>query len=202
MSLEDTNLFVYANVEASKYADAYEEGFNKFKKNRQSIRDIRRYGIRHYKNKMQDEPNVETEKYISSKKKMDKLYSKLYKLKEQQRKISFSNNIYWELWDFYLTKIDHLLKKEEMELNFDNYINCQNTPIKKITKTKKQKFENEVCSICLEKHNYKNLVQLNCRHVIGKICCQEMINSNLEMWCPLCRNNCENYKLLRLKNKN
>jgi hypothetical protein len=80
MSIEDTNTFLYANEQASKYEDAYEKGFNKFKKNRQSIRDIRKYGIRHYKSKMTQEPNVNSENYISNKKKMDKLYSKLISL--------------------------------------------------------------------------------------------------------------------------
>ena len=152
-------------------------------------------GIDYYRKQMFEDDDITSENYIQNKKKMDKLFNKKYELDKEAEQLKFESDIYSELADFHCDKMNSYDKK----LDKEDYITTKNTEIKKITKTKKNQLEKEICSICLEHHDYKQMVSLNCGHVIGKACCKELIESKLQMRCPLCRTKCDKYYLLRLK---
>jgi len=71
-----------------------------------------------------------------------------------------------------------------------------------ITKTKRKQVESEVCSFCLDTHTYKNVIQLNCSHVFGKVCFREWLvqkRRHVVMKCPLCRTELTTYSLFKMK---
>jgi hypothetical protein len=93
-------------------------------------------------------------------------------------------------------KLEELDKKmhdlwDEMENIFK--ITKKNSKLKKITKLEKKHLEKEICSICFEQHDVKQLVSTNCNHIFGKQCLNQLIVYNydncIETACPCCRNN-------------
>ena len=186
------------------YISLYQEKLKKLKKDVYKYYDIYKYGIRYYSNKLHDEP-YGSDTYYKLKQKMDDLYNKYYALEKPNKILHYQATIYFELSQYYLDKHNKLVKYNPKTRDFEDfYITKKDTPQKTITKTKRKHLESEACSICLETHTYKNMVQLNCSHIFGKVCFQKLLQKAEEkdsaLKCPLCRTECcEKYSLFKMK---
>jgi len=72
----------------------------------------------------------------------------------------------------------------------------------KVIKTKDLEKEMEdVCIICLEKHQFKDCILTSCNHIFGFECFQEFINANenYNKHCPMCRNT--EYRITSFKSR-
>jgi hypothetical protein len=72
----------------------------------------------------------------------------------------------------------------------------------KVIKTKDLEKEMEdVCIICLEKHQFKDCILTSCNHIFGFECFQEFINANenYNKHCPMCRN--PEYRITSFKSR-
>jgi hypothetical protein len=80
--------------------------------------------------------------------------------------------------------------EQQMEQVFK--VNKENSHYKKITKPEKRRLEREICALCCEDHNIKQIVTTNCGHSFGKLCFSKMLEHNfdydLTLRCPCCRN--------------
>jgi hypothetical protein len=116
-----------------------------------------------------------------------------------------NSSMFLEISQYYLDKWNKVMKYDPKTRDFEElYFTKKNTPLKKtITKTKKKQIESEVCSICLDAHTYKNVIQINCSHVFGKSCFQKLSvvrkRKHFVVKCPLCRTECTKYSLFKLK---
>ena len=186
------------------YMSLYQEKFKKLIKDTNKYYDIYNYGIEYYRTKMKNE-SYGSENYYKIKEKMDDLYNKHYALEKPNKILDYEANIYWELSQYYLDKNNKLMKYNPETRDFDDfYFIKKDTPLKTITKTKKKHLESEACSICLDTHTYKNMIQLNCSHIFGKVCFQKLLQKAEEKYiapkCPLCRTECcKKYSLFKMK---
>ena len=186
------------------YMSLYQEKIKKLIKDTNKYYDIYNYGIEYYRTKMNDE-SYGSENYYKIKEKMDDLYNKHYALEKPNKILDYEANIYWELSQYYLDKNNKLMKYNPETRDFEDfYITKKDTPLKTITKTKRKHLESEVCSICLDTHTYKNMIQLNCSHIFGKVCFQKLLQKaeekDIAPKCPLCRTECcKKYSLFKMK---
>jgi len=186
------------------YMSLYQKKFKKLIKDTNKYNDIYFYGIDYYSNKLKDEPTG-SDTYYKIKEKMDDLYNKYYELEKRNKILDYESTIYWEISQYYLDKHNKLMKYNLKTRDFDDfYFTKKDTPLKTITKTKRKQLESEVCSICLETHTYKNMIQLNCSHIFGKGCFQKILQRAAEKdthsKCPLCRTKCcKKYSLFKMK---
>ena len=185
------------------YMSLYDEKSKKLKKDTIKYFDIYNYGINFYSNKLNDE-SYGSDNYYKLKQKMDDLYNKHYALEKPNKILDYEANIYWEISQYYLDKLNKLTKYNPKTRHLDDfYFTKKDIPLKTITKTKKKQLEIEVCSICLDTHTYKNMIQLNCSHIFGKVCFQKILQKAEEKGthskCPLCRTMCEKYSLFKIK---
>ena len=186
------------------YMSLYQEKIKKLIKDTNKYYDIYNYGIEYYRTKMNDE-SYGSENYYKIKEKMDDLYNKHYALEKPNKILDYEANIYWELSQYYLDKNNKLMKYNPETRDFEDfYITKKDTPLKTITKTKRKHLESEVCSICLDTHTYKNMIQLNCSHIFGKVCFQKLLQKaeekDIAPKCPLCRTECcKKYYLFKMK---
>jgi hypothetical protein len=186
------------------YMSLYQEKIKKLIKDTNKYYDIYNYGIEYYRTKMKDE-SYGSENYYKIKEKMDDLYNKHYALEKPNKILDYEANIYWELSQYYLDKNNKLMKYNPETRDFDDfYFTKKDTPLKTITKKKRKQLESEACSICLETHTYKNMMQLNCSHIFGKVCIRKLLRKAEEKdtapKCPLCRTECcKKYSLFKMK---
>ena len=186
------------------YSSLHSEKFKKLVKDENKYFDIYNYGISHYSDKLRDE-TYGSENYYKIKEKMDDLYNKHHALEKPNKILRYQVDIYWEISQYYLDKWNKIMKYDPKTRDFEElYFTKKNTPLKKtITKTKKKQIESEVCSICLDPHTYKNVIQLNCSHIFGKACFQKLSVVRKRKYfvvkCPLCRTECTKYSLFKLK---
>ena len=59
--------------------------------------------------------------------------------------------------------------------------------ILKISRAKRGRLEKELCAICLDTHNYKDLIKTSCGHIFGKCCYNSHMNTLHGERCPMCR---------------
>lgn len=186
------------------YSSLHSEKFKKLVKDENKYFDIYNYGISYYSDKLDKEP-YGSENYYKIKEKMDDLYNKHHALEKPNKILKYQVDIYWELTQYYLDKWNKIMKYNPEIKDFEElYFTKKNTPLKKtITKTKKKQIESEVCSICLDAHTYKSVIQLNCTHIFGKSCFQKLSvvrkRKHFVVKCPLCRTECTKYSLFKLK---
>ena len=186
------------------YMSLYQEKIKKLIKDTNKYYDIYNYGIEYYRTKMNDE-SYGSDNYYKLKEKMDDLYNKHYALEKPNKILDYEANIYWELSQYYLYKNNKLMKYNPETRDFEDfYITKKDTPLKTITKTKRKHLESEACSICLDTHTYKNMIQLNCSHIFGKVCFQKLLQKaeekDIAPKCPLCRTECcKKYSLFKIK---
>jgi hypothetical protein len=186
------------------YMSLYSEKFKKQMKDVNKYYDIYNYGISYYSDKLHDEP-YGSDNYYKIKEKMDDLYNKHHALEKPNKILKYEVDILWEISQYYLDKWNKIMKYNPEIKDFEElYFTKKNTPLKKtITKTKRKQIESEVCSICLDTHTYKNVIQLNCSHVFGKNCFQKLSvvrkRKHFVVKCPLCRTECEKYSLFKMK---
>lgn len=175
------------------YSSLHSEKFKKQKKDVNKYYDIYFYGISYYSDKLDNEVHG-SENYYQIKKKMDNLYNKYYALQKSNKILTYETNILWEISTYYLDKWNNVMKKKNKDTKSSK---------RSITKTKRKQFESEVCSICLDTHTYKNVIQLNCSHVFGKVCFQKLLvaqkRRHVVMKCPLCRTELTKYSLFKMK---
>jgi hypothetical protein len=174
------------------YSSLHSEKFKNLVKDTNKYYDIYFYGINYYSDKLDNEVHG-SENYYQIKKKMDNLYNKYYALQKSNKILKYEADILWEISKYYLDKWNKVMKKKKKD-----------TSLKKtITKTKRKQIESEVCSICLDTHSYKNVIQLNCSHVFGKVCFQKLLvvqkRKHFVMKCPLCRTEPTKYSLFKMK---
>ena len=155
--------------------------------------DIYFYGINYYSDKLDNEVHG-SENYYQIKEKMDNLYNKYYALQKSNKILKYEADILLEISEYYLDKWNKVMKKKNKDTKSSK---------RSITKTKRKQFESEVCSICLDTHTYKNVIQLNCSHVFGKVCFQKLMvvqkKRHVVMKCPLCRTEPTKYTLFKMK---
>jgi hypothetical protein len=186
------------------YRSLHNEKFKKLKKDENKYYDIYLHGIKYYSDKL-DKEVYGSENFYQIKEKMDHLYNKHYALQKPNQILKYEVDILWEISCYYLDKFNKVMKYDPKTKDFEElYFTKKNTPLKKkITKTKKKQLESEVCSICLDTHTYKNVIQLNCSHVFGKVCFQKLLQRSEEKGCdskcPLCRTASTKYSLFKVK---
>ena len=174
------------------YSSLHSEKFKNLVKDTNKYYDIYVYGINYYSDKLDNEVHG-SENYYQIKEKMDNLYNKYYALQKSNKILKYEADILWEISEYYLDKWNKVMKKKKKD-----------TSLKKtITKTKRKQIESEVCSICLDTHSYKNVIQLNCSHVFGKVCFQKLLvvqkRKHFVIKCPLCRTEPTKYSLFKMK---
>lgn len=80
----------------------------------------------------------------------------------------------------------------EQQMQYVFKVNRENSEYKKISKMKKRRLEKEICALCCDDHNIKQIVTTNCGHSFGKDCFSKMLEHNfdydLTLRCPCCRN--------------
>ena len=186
------------------YMSLYQKKFKKLRKDTNKYFDIYFYGINYYWNKLKDEP-TSSDNYYKIKKKRDDLYNKHHALEKPNKILDYEATIYWEIACYYLNIHNKLMKYNLKTRDFDDfYFTKKDTPLKTITKTKKKQLESEACSICLETHTYKNMMQLSCSHIFGKGCIRKLLRKaeekDIAPKCPLCRTECcKKYSLFKMK---
>jgi hypothetical protein len=86
--------------------------------------------------------------------------------------------------------------------------NTQHLHVRKIPYRKWKKTSPNICSICLEKHTYRELLTTSCRHSFGKECFHTLITTCINQYknvsCPECRSSTfelRKYKLLANRKK-
>ena len=185
------------------YMSLYQEKIKKLIKDTNKYYDIYNYGIEYYRTKMNDE-SYGSENYYKIKEKMDDLYNKHHALEKPNKILRYQVDIYWEISQYYLDKWNKIMKyNPKIKYFYEFYFTKKDTPLKTITKTKRKHIESEVCSICLDPHTYKSVIQLNCSHIFGKACFQKLSVVRKRKYfvvkCPLCRTECTKYSLFKLK---
>jgi len=100
---------------------------------------------------------------------------------------------------------DEIIKEEKQiyqQMEYVFKINKENSQYKKISKSKKMILEREICALCCEDHNIKQIITTNCGHCFGKNCFSQMLehnfDQNIPIRCPCCRN--EKIELTRYTN--
>ena len=193
--MEQTIFDKYSKQE-EYYTSLCDEKFKKLRKDRNEYYDIYNYGISYYSDKLNDEP-YGSDNYYKIKEKMDDLYNKHHALEKPIKILKFEVDIYWEISSYYLDKMTKHCKKKI------NKFTKKDTPLKTITKTKRKQLESELCPICLDTHTYKTVIQLNCSHIFGKCCIQNLLQRSekkgTDLKCPLCRSECKKYSLFKMK---
>jgi hypothetical protein len=94
--------------------------------------NIHSHGIMHYTYILIDETDKTSDYYMETKKKMDLLYNKRYQILKKIELLTFELNIYDVCSDFYKDKTEY---HDRLECN--RRITTKNSPVKKITITKK-----------------------------------------------------------------
>jgi len=145
--------------------------------------------------------------------KWNKLLNLHHEISNKIYKIKNIKKIMQKLSDNFPPDYGHLCKKYEIELacleikleevdkkmhdlwnEMENIfkITKNNSKLKRIKKIEKKQLEKEICSICFEQHDIKQVVTTNCNHIFGKQCLHQLIlynfDNSIETTCPCCRN--------------
>ena len=107
-------------------------------------------------------------------------------------KLRQRNKVELSLLELDLDEIRKEEKQIEQQMNHVFKVNKENSQYKQISKSKKRILEREICALCCEDHNIKQLVTTNCGHSFGKQCFSQMLEHHfdyhLTLRCPCCRN--------------
>jgi hypothetical protein len=97
------------------------------------------------------------------------------------------------LLEIKMKEIDIICDKLEKRIyNLGATFIHDNSSKKKIKNNKRKILEKEVCGICCEKHELRQIITTACNHHFGKCCLAKYVTYNfdnyLEIICPMCRN--------------
>ena len=147
-----------------------------------------------------------SEEYNTKRNLADKLYTIMYAIQSKLKIILFEYEILEIEAEYYLKIINDYYYASEKEAHVC-LITDNADYVKRITKNKCLSLERETCAICLDVHEYKDIVKTSCGHIFGKICFQNHLttinkgnHSNvLRTSCPMCRRTELSFNLFALK---
>lgn len=134
----------------------------------------------------------EREKYLKISKQKDRLSTILDKLFKTKELLNFETELLASNSEYLSRVIDYYK-------NLNNQTTTFPFLIKKMSKSKKRIIEKDTCAFCLDTHNHKRQVVTQCGHYFGKLCFEQYLtaNTNKNVICPLCRNDCATCYLVR-----
>jgi hypothetical protein len=136
-----------------------------------------------------------TDEYKTKRRLHDKLCLLLISAEKKLDRLKFELEILDANSDYYI-KLIHYYDNKSTIMDQTHIITPTNHAVKRISRTKRRQLENELCSICLDTHSYRDIVRTSCGHIFGKCCFQNHLKAlnkrnsggdELMTCCPMCR---------------
>lgn len=138
-----------------------------------------------------------SDEYKEKQRLTSKLYHLMYAAQKNYQNLQFELDLLDIDSEYYLNIINDYNRKSQQEE--DTWIiTSKNHSVKRISRNKRRKLENETCAICLDTHGYKDIVKTSCGHVFGRKCIQQNLKC-LRTSCPMCRSSHLSFSLFTSK---